>query len=106
MIPENSRVSFRRTHAAWVLALAAGCGGSNGGPEGRVANPSCRPPARAPESGSDALPALLSQTAPVGRGEDRIRPPLPLGRGRRVCAAGEGAAILLDHRQHPTNARQ
>ena len=46
---------------------------------------------------------MISQRAPRGRGAEGDPLPLPLGRGRRVCAAGEGATLLLDQRSPKQN---
>jgi hypothetical protein len=40
------------------------------------------------------------------RRRDLRPPPLPSGRGRRVCAAGEGAPLLLDPPVRPDSARE
>ena len=70
-----------------------------GGVRGRSACCCCGGEGGAGGSGRSGAPSPGAQTtgtSPGGGGEDLS--PLPLGRGRRVCAAGEGASILLDPR--------
>jgi hypothetical protein len=61
----------------------------------RIGAPSpARQTGRPLPEGRGVLPPL--PWGPLGTGGEDLCPPLPLGRGRRVCAPGEGAPILHD----------